>query len=128
MAKDLARKKALEALEATGNNRREASLLLRVWAETDEKLKAQLVGPFLNNICALAVQRAASGLGSRRKSGPRRKRPLDSAASLLEAISGGGAQTMSSTRSSAPPPPASSARHRQAMTLLASAYKPGTKS
>ncbi|WP_420403227.1 hypothetical protein [Nisaea sp.] len=127
MANDHAKKKALEALEATGNNRREASLLLRVWAETDEKLKTQLVGPFLNNICALAIQSAASGLSTRRKPG-RRKRPVDNSASLLEAISGGGAQTMSSTRSSAPPPPASSARHRQAVTLLASAYKPGGKS
>ncbi|UUX51909.1 hypothetical protein NUH88_09435 [Nisaea acidiphila] len=124
MARDHAKKKALEALEATGNNRREAGLLLRVWAEADEKLKSELVAPFLNNICALTVQSAAAGLAARRKPGTRRARPADQAASLLEAISGGGAQTMSSSRSSAPPPPASSARHRQAVTLLASAFKP----
>lgn len=128
MAKNHAKQKALEALEATGNNRREASLLLRVWAESDEKLKADLVRPFLNNICALAVQSAAAGRATLRKPASGRKRPADNAASLLNAISGGGAQTMSSTRNSAPPPPASSARHRQAVTLLASAFKPGDKS
>lgn len=128
MANDHARKKALEALEATGNNRREASLLLRVWAESDAKLKSELVAPFLNNICALTVQSAAAGRATRRKPASRRARPADNAASLLQAISGGSAQTMSSTRSSAPPPPASSARHRQAVTLLASAFKPGDKS
>ncbi len=128
MAKDYARTKALEALEATGSNRQEAALLLRVWAESDDKLKSALVGPFLNNLCALAVQRAMSSSAARRKPSSKRARPKDNAATLLEAISKNGAQTMSSTRSSAPPPPAGSARHKQAVTLLAAAFKPGGKS
>lgn len=128
MAKYYARKKALEALEATGNNRREAGLLLRVWAETDEQLKNALVTPFLNNLCALAVQRAIAGQSGRRKPGTRRARPADNAASILDALSSSGGQTMSSVRSSAPPPPSSSARHRQAVTLLAAAFKPSDKS
>lgn len=128
MAKDYARTKALEALEATGNNRHEAALLLRVWAETDDKLKSALIGPFFNNLCALAVQRAISSNVARRKPVSKRARPKDNAATLLEAISKSGAQTMSSTRSSAPPPPVGSARHKQAVTLLAAAFKPGGKS
>ncbi|MEQ8332377.1 hypothetical protein [Nisaea sp.] len=128
MAKDYAQTKALEALEATGANRHEASLLLRVWAESDEKLKSALVAPFLNNLCALAVQRALSGRAGRRKPASKRARPVDHSATLLDAISKGGAQTMSSTRSSAPPPPAGSARHKQAVTLLAAAFKPSGKS
>lgn len=128
MAKEYAQTKALEALEATGNNRREAALLLRVWAETDDKLKTALIAPFLNNLCALAVQRAATSRAARRKPTNKRARPKDNSASLLEAISRGGAQTMSSTRSSAPPPQAGSARHKKAVTLLAAAFKPGSKS
>ena len=66
MAKDYVRTKALEALEVTGKNRREASMLMRVWAETDEKLKTALIAPFLNTLCALAVQRAVPIISSRR--------------------------------------------------------------
>ncbi|WP_339853782.1 hypothetical protein [uncultured Nisaea sp.] len=128
MAKDYAQTKALEALEATGNNRRESALLLRVWAESDDKLKSALVAPFLNNLCALAVQRALSSHTGRRKPASKRARPKDNAATLLEAISKSGAQTMSSTRNSAPPPQAGSARHKQAVTLLAAAFKPSGKS
>lgn len=127
MSRNYAQKKALEALEATNGNRREAGLLLRVWSETDDKLKNALVAPFLNNICALEIQRAMAGRAARRKPQAGRAKPADHAASLLNAISGGGAQTMSSTRSAAPPPPVSSARHRQAVTLLAQAFKPTNK-
>lgn len=127
MAKDYARTKALEALEATGNNRREASMLMRVWAETDEKLKTALVGPFLNNLCALAVQRAIPIISSRRNPASKRSRPKDNASSLLQAISKGDAQTMSSTRNTAPPPRAGSARHKQAVSLLAAAFKTSRK-
>lgn len=123
MAKDYVRTKALEALEVTGKNRREASMLMRVWAETDEKLKTALIAPFLNTLCALAVQRAVPIIGSRRPPASKRARPKDSASLLLEAISKGGAQTMSSTRNTAPPPRAGSTRHKQAVTLLADAFK-----
>ena len=127
MAKDYVRIKALQALEATGNNRREASMLMRVWAETDEKLKTALVGPFLNNLCALAVQRAMPRISSRRTPASKRTRPKDNASILLETISKGGTQTMSSTRNTAPPPRAGSARHKQAVTLLAAAFKSSGK-
>lgn len=121
MSQDYVGTKAREALSATGGNRREAGQLLRVWAETDPELKKALIAPFLANLCALAVQRAASAEGSR---GPRSRAsdPVDSA-SLLTAIGSSHAPTMSSTRQTQAPPPRSSARHRQAVATLAAAFK-----
>lgn len=123
MAQDYVKKRAAEALAATAGNRREAGLLLRVWAESDVKLKNALVAPFLNNICALAVQRAAAGEQRKAKPASKPEGARQASADLLSAISRSSGQTMASPRSAAPPPPASSARHRQAVTLLASAFK-----
>ena len=123
---DYVRKKAEEALTATAGNRREASLLLRVWTESDEKLRKALVAPFLANLCALAVQRALSG-GRRAPRQPETRTAVDAAA-LLSAIGSRAAPTMSTVRpASAPPPPSSSARHRQAVSMLAAAFRPTGK-
>lgn len=119
MSQDYVRLKAREALGATGGNRREAGQLLRVWSETDPDLKKALVAPFLANLCALAVQRAAS-TGTPRK--PRAVDQDDSKA-LLSSIGSNLAQTMSTTRQNQAPPPRSSARHRQAVATLAAAFK-----
>jgi hypothetical protein len=119
MSQDYVRLKAQEALSATGGNRREAGQLLRVWAETDSDLKKALVAPFLGNLCALAVQRAASTSTPR---SPRRSEREDST-SLLSAMGSNLAQTMSTTRQTQAPPPRSSARHRQAVATLAAAFK-----
>src|SRR3546814_16012187 len=56
---DYVKAKAQEALEATGGNRHEASLLLRVWAEADAKLSKALTAPLLANVAALAIQSVA---------------------------------------------------------------------
>jgi hypothetical protein len=115
---DYVRAKAQEALDATGGNRHEAALLLRVWAEADAKLYKALTAPLLANLAALAVQRAAVPNG--RVGRPRA--PIREA-ELLAAIGSRGSQTMSSTRSNPSPPPQGSVRHKQAVTLLASAYR-----
>jgi hypothetical protein len=119
MSQDYVRLKASEALSATSGNRREAGQLLRVWSESDPKLKKALVAPFLGNLCALAVQRAASTSRPRR---PRASAQEDSKA-LLTNIGSNLAQTMSTTRQTQAPPPRSSARHRQAVATLAAAFK-----
>ena len=119
MSQDYVKSKASEALSATSGNRREAGQLLRVWAETDADLKKALVAPFIGNLCALAVQRAAS-TGERRV--PQRASQADSA-SLLSSIGSNLTETMSTTRQTLAPPPRSSARHRQAVATLAAAFK-----
>ena len=122
MAKDYARTKALEALEATGNNRREASMLMRVWAETDEKLKTALVGPFLNNLCA----RGATGQYP--KSAPGATRPASAPVRRITPL------VFCKRSARAGPRPcrvpeiqrlrrALAARHKQAVSLLAAAFK-----
>ena len=65
--------------------RREAGLLLRVWAETDDELRQGLVAPFLNNLCALAVQRAVRAPEPGGATGRRLERSTqqDNAASIL---------------------------------------------
>ena len=128
MSQDYVQKKSLEALEATSGNRREAGLLLRVWSESDEKLKGELIAPFLNNLCALAIQRASSRPEGRRQAKRDRQRADDDAANLLSAITSRPAASMTSTHAPvAPPPPASSVRHRQAVATLAAAFQSRTK-
>ncbi|MEQ8394188.1 hypothetical protein [Thalassobaculum sp.] len=115
---DYVKAKALEALEATGGNRHEASLLLRVWAEADAKLYKAMTAPLLNNLAALAIQRA---VGRADRVG-RPRAPIREA-ELLAALGSRNGQSMSSTRSVGSPPPQGSVRHKQAVTLLASAYR-----
>jgi len=115
---DYVKAKAQEALQAADGNRHEASLLLRVWAEADAKLYKALTAPLLGNLAALAVQRAAVPTG---RIG-RQRAPIREA-ELLAAIGSRQAPSMSSTRASATPPPQGSVRHKQAVTLLASAYR-----
>jgi hypothetical protein len=122
--------KALEAFEAAGGNRHEAALLLRVWADADDKLYRALTAPLMANLTALAIQRATgasdgraiggSGETAKRKGG--KKRPI-AEADLLAAIGSRSGQTMASTRQAAAPPQQGSARHKQAVTLIASAYR-----
>jgi|GEM_PF-600031 len=127
---DYVKAKALEAVEAADGNRHEAALLLRVWADADDKLYRALTAPLMANLTALAVQRAtgasdghAIGGGSKKpKKGKPRKQP-NTEADLLAAIGSRTGQTMSSIRQTAAPPPQGSARHKQAVTLLASAYR-----
>lgn len=114
---DYVRAKAQEALSAAGGNRHEATLLLRVWAEADSKLYKALTAPLLGNLAALAIQRVAAPQGGvGRQRGPIRE------ADLLAAIGSRASQTMSSTRTVGAPPQGS-VRHKQAVTLLASAYR-----
>lgn len=123
MSQEYVRKKAAEALAATSGNRREAALLLRVWAEADGKLKSAITAPFLSNLCALAIQRAASS-GRRTARRPAAAATADDSANLLAAIGSRSGETMTNTRArSAPPPPASSARHKQAVATLAAAFQ-----
>src|SRR3546814_16268676 len=75
---DYVKAKAQEALEATGGNRHEASLLLRVWAEADAKLYKALTAPLLANVAALAIQRVAAPSGRKTRS----KTPIPEAALL----------------------------------------------
>ena len=126
---DYVKAKALEAMEAADGNRHEAALLLRVWADADEKLYRALTAPLMANLTALAVQRASGasdghsigGQGRKKKGGKRREGIAE--ADLLAAIGSRSGQTMSSYRQSAAPPGQGSARHKQAVTLLASAYR-----
>lgn len=121
MSQDYVLKKSAEALEATNGSKSEAGLLLRVWAETDKKLKDALMAPFIGNICALAIQRADSK--ANRVSGGQKRAPMQGE-ELLAAIGDRSAHTMTSSRpSTAPPPAQGSMRHRQAVAALASAYK-----
>lgn len=114
---DYVRSKAKEALDATGGNRHEAGLLLRVWAEADAKLYKALTAPLLGNLAALAIQRvAAPDVRVGRQRAPIRE------GELLAAIGSRNSQSMSSTRTVGAPPQGS-ARHKQAVTLLASAYR-----
>lgn len=115
---DYVRTKAQEALDATGGSRHEAALLLRVWAEADAKLYKALTAPLLSNLAALAIQRVAAPAA---RSGQARA-PIPEA-ELLAAIGSRNGQSMSSNRSVGSPPPQGSPRHKQAVTLLASAYR-----
>lgn len=114
---DYVKAKAQEALDATGGNRHEAALLLRVWAEADARLYKALTAPLLGNLAALAIQRAAAPAA---RSG-RSRTPIREA-ELLAAIGSRAQQSMSSTRTIGAPPQGS-LRHKQAVTLLASAYR-----
>ncbi|NQW11340.1 MAG: hypothetical protein HQ481_15860 [Alphaproteobacteria bacterium] len=118
---DYIRAKAREALDAAGGNRHEASLLLRVWAEADDKLYRALTGPVLNNLAALAVQRAAGASDGRKIGRPAGGRSPET--DLLAAIGSKTAPTMSSSRQTVSRPGMGSARHKQAVTVLASAYR-----
>lgn len=126
---DYVKAKALEAVEAADGNRHEAALLLRVWADADEKLYRALTAPLMANLTALAVQRATGASdghaigGTGRKKGGKGRKSQIAEADLLAAIGSRRGQTMSSTRQSAAPPAQGSARHKQAVTLLASAYR-----
>ncbi|MCR9070906.1 MAG: hypothetical protein NXI18_04235 [Alphaproteobacteria bacterium] len=127
---DYVKTKALEAVEAADGNRHEAALLLRVWADADDKLYRALTAPLMANLTALAVQRATGasdgrrigGSGAKKKGGKGGKQQI-AEADLLAAIGSRTGQTMSSYRQSAAPPAQGSARHKQAVTLLASAYR-----
>lgn len=118
--------KAEEALEASEGNKHEAALLLRVWADADDKLFRALAAPLMNNLTALAVQRSVS---SRQGGGPagtvpraKKRKSRNQEAELLAAIGSNRNQSMTSNRS-APPPPQGSARHKQAVSILAAAYR-----
>ncbi|MEQ8814420.1 MAG: hypothetical protein RLO51_03105 [Thalassobaculum sp.] len=111
------RAKAQEALDATDGNRHEASLLLRVWAEADAKLYKALTAPLLGNLAALAVQRVVAP----QTQVGRQRKPIREA-ELLAAIGSRNGQSMASTRTVGAPPQGS-VRHKQAVTLLASAYR-----
>jgi len=117
MSQEYVQKKALEAIDAAGDNRKEATQLLRVWSETDEELKRALIKPFLLNICSLAIQRVISETSEKSKT----QAPDQS--SLLSAIASPETLTMSSNRQPQSPPPRSSKRHQQAIAALAASYK-----
>ena len=117
MSNEYIKIKSLEALDASGDNKKEAAQLLRVWAESDSELKKSLTNPFLFNICALAIQRVSAEIISKRKN---RKTDQDS---LLSAIASSETLTMSSVRQPQSPPPRSSARHQKAVAALAAAFK-----
>ena len=102
MSQEYVQKKALEAIDAAGDNRKEATQLLRVWSETDEELKRALIKPFLLNICSLAIQRVISETSEKSKT----QAPDQS--SLLSAIASPETLTMSSNRQPQSPPPRSS--------------------
>ncbi len=111
--------KAQDALKVTGGNRREASLLLQAWCEADPELKKALFAPFISNVCALAIQRAAISTEKQIPSAIKRKNNND----LMSAIGSRQTISMSSNRLPQSPPPRSSARHRQAMATLAASFK-----
>ena len=113
MSQEYVKKKSLEALNASGKNRQEASQLLRVWAESDAELKTSLINPFLPNICALAIQSASAGA----EDNTIMKKANEN--SLLSAIASSETLTMSSIRQPQSPPPRSSARHQKAIATLA---------
>src|SRR3546814_19112501 len=115
---DYVKAKAQEALEATGGNRHEASLLLRVWAEADAKLYKALTAPLLANVAALAIQRVAVPSGRKTRS----KAPIREA-ELLAAIGSRANQSMSSNRTAGATPPGI-LPHHPADPRLASAYPP----
>ena len=117
MSQEYVKKKSLEALDASGENRQEAVQLLRVWAESDAELKTSLINPFLHNICALAIQSASAGANNSKI----RKKASEN--SLLSAIASSETLTMSSTRQPQSPPPRSSVRHQKAVATLAAAFK-----
>lgn len=130
---DYVKAKALEAVEAADGNRHEAALLLRVWADADDKLYRALTAPLMANLTALAVQRATGAsdghaIGGKKAAKTKKRKSQIAEADLLAAIGSRSGQTMSSNRQTAAPPQQGSARHKQAVTLLASAYrrKPGT--
>ena len=117
MSQEYVKKKSLEALDASGENRQEAAQLLRVWAESDAELKTSLVNPFLPNICALAIQSASAGAEDNTIMEKANEN------SLLSAIASSETLTMSSIRQPQSPPPRSSARHQKAIATLAAAFK-----
>src|SRR3546814_11564368 len=96
---DYVKAKAQEALEATGGNRHEASLLLRVWAEADAKLYKALTAPLLANVAALAIQRVAVPSGRKTRS----KDPIRGA-ELLAATGSRPTQCMTHPRTAGAPP------------------------
>ena len=114
--------KTKEALAACAGDRRDAALLLRAWSDGDTVLRDALVAPFMTNLCALAVQRVATR--DTAKAAPAERALANQASDLLRAIGDKHAETMTSTRGRGGPPPRGSARHRQALTTLASAFKP----
>lgn len=128
-AQDYVAKKAREALEASDGNRQEAALLLRVWADGDEALFRALAAPLMSNLTALAIQRvvAADRPGSAAGRAARAAKPRIAEAEILAALGSNRGQSMTSSRT-APPPPQGSARHKQAVSILAAAYrrKPGS--
>ena len=90
MSQDYVKEKALEAIEAASDDRKDAAQLLRVWSENDDELKKALIKPFLLNICSLAIQRATTDTSQ--------KRQVSSSdnSSLLSAIASPQTLTMSS--------------------------------
>ena len=120
MSQDYVTQKTTEALDACGGNARDAALLLQTWCDSDEVLRSRLVAPVFKNLCLLAVQRVAAK--TRAVAQPNTALPASEKA-LLQAIGNKNAPTMSSTRRSAVPPPRGSARHHQAVSTLAMAFK-----
>lgn len=117
---DYAAEKARDALDASDGNKHEAALLLRVWAETDDKLFRALATPLMANLTALAIQRATAA--DQPQATPKKSTGRIPETELLAAIGSKTSQSMSSNRT-APPPPKSSARHKQAVSVLAAAYR-----
>ena len=114
--------KTEEALAACAGDRRDAALLLQAWSDGDTTLREALVAPFMTNLCALAVQRVATR--DTAAAVPAEREPDNQASDLLRAIGNKYAETMTSTRGRGGRPPRGSARHRQALSALASAFKP----
>jgi len=127
MSREHLKKKAREALKEAGGNASLAARLLHGWALEDEALLLALVKPMLPSLSLLAVQRAAGKDDSYRAGRRQRPQPVTEKAALqavAEALSGKRAPAMSSNRTPLTAPSEASTRHRSAVQVLASAYKP----
>jgi hypothetical protein len=120
MSQNYVTQKTAEALQACAGNTADAALLLQAWCESDDRLRATLTAPVLKNLCLLAVQRVAA---KHQESATPESVTGASENDLLQAIGNKNALTMSSNRRSASPPPRGSARHQQAVSTLAMAFK-----
>lgn len=124
MSQAYLRQKAKQALTTCSGNRRDATVLLQSWAETDERLKRALVSPVMRNLCALAIQRVAAPSAAA-SGGPAAADPDHAVDEMLRALGSREAHRLTSPRpAAAPPPPAGSPGHETAVRSLAAAFKP----
>jgi hypothetical protein len=126
-AREIVSKKAREALDASDGNKHEAALLLQVWAEADDALFRALASPLMRNLTALAIQREVSGEQAKSSAKSTKQRSGRIAEADILAALGSRQGHASTSNRAAPPPPQGSARHKQAVSILAAAYrrKPG---